>query len=118
MTKSLEYTCKNLIEQHQYETCQRKICRAMMEEPHSAIPQNLMGILMEKEGKRVLAMKHFRAAYALDPTYVPARYNMEQYAEPFSQGKLAYTQEDCPLQHDPQFEVRYDDRHVGHLVRW
>ena len=50
----------------------------MAENPHCAIPHNLMGILLEKEANHVLAMKHFRAAYALDPTYIPARYNMEQ----------------------------------------
>ena len=53
----------------------------MLQNPHSAIPHNLMGILMEKENNHVLAMKHFRAAYALDPTYIPARYNMEQYGK-------------------------------------
>ena len=59
----------------------------MAENPHCAIPHNLMGILLEKESNHVLAMKHFRAAYALDPTYVPARYNMEQYAQMYPTGK-------------------------------
>ena len=40
----------------------------MAENPHGAVPHNLMGILLEKESNHVLAMKHFRAAYALDPT--------------------------------------------------
>lgn len=36
----------------------------------------------------------FCAAYALDPTYVPARYNMEQYAQMYPTGKCAFTEED------------------------
>ena len=65
----------------------------------------------------VLAMKHFRAAYALDPTYIPARYNMEQYGNMCPSGRCAYTEEDCPVQNDSQFKVVYDEHHVGHLVR-
>ena len=89
----------------------------MLQNPHSEIPHNLMGILMEKENNHVQAMKHFRAAYALDPTYIPARYNMEQYGNMYPFGRCAYTEEDCPVQNDLQFKVVYDEHHVGHLVR-
>ena len=103
--------------QRKFEQCEKEIETAMAENPHCAIPHNLMGILMEKESNHVLAMKHFRAAYALDPTYVPARYNMEQYGQMYSAGKCAFTEEDCPVQNDQQFEWVYDEHHVGHLVR-
>ena len=52
---------------------------AMADAPHEAQPHNLMGIIMERENDHVQAMKHFRAAWALDPTFVPARINMERY---------------------------------------
>ena len=117
MTEKLEDRCKRLIVQHEYKECEKKLGEAMLRNPHSAIPHNLMGILMEKENNHVLAMKHFRAAYALDPTYIPARYNMEQYGTMYSSGRCAYIEEDCPVQNDPQFKVVYDEHHVGHLVR-
>ena len=103
--------------QRKFEQCQKEIETDMAENPHCAIPHNLMGILLEKESNHVLAMKHFRAAYALDPTYVPARYNMEQYAQMYPTGKCAFTEEDCPVENDQQFELVYDEHHVGHLVR-
>ncbi|MCI7290192.1 hypothetical protein ACQRBH_05500 [Bariatricus sp. SGI.161] len=117
MAEKLEDRCKMLIVQHEYKKCEKKLGEAMLQNPHSAIPHNLMGILMEKERNHVLAMKHFRAAYALDPTYIPARYNMEQYGTMYPSGKCAYTEEDCPVQNDPQFQIVYDEHHVGHLVR-
>lgn len=117
MTEKLEDRCKRLIVQHEYKECEKKLGEAMLQNPHSTIPHNLMGILMEKENNHILAMKHFRAAYALDPTYIPARYNMEQYGNMYPSGRCAYTEEDCPVQNDPQFKVVYDEHHVGHLVR-
>ena len=117
MAEKLEDRCKSLIVQHEYKECEKKLGEAMLQNPHSAIPHNLMGILMEKERNHVLAMKHFRAAYALDPTYIPARYNMEQYGNMLPSERCAYTEEDCPVQNDPQFKVVYDEHHVGHLVR-
>lgn len=41
-------------------------------------PHNLLGILYEIKGDDSLARKHYRAAYALDPTYTPACHNLER----------------------------------------
>jgi len=41
-------------------------------------PHNLFGILSEIKGKDDSARKHYRAAYALDPTYKPACRNLER----------------------------------------
>ena len=117
MSHTLEERCRQLMIQRKFEQCQKEIETAMAENLHCAIPHNLMGILLEKESNHLLAMKHFRAAYALDPTYVPARYNMEQYAQMYPTGKCAFTEEDCPVKNDQQFELVYDEHHVGHLVR-
>ena len=57
------------VEKHDYEKCKEKIMRAMSEFPHAAEPHNLMGIVLEKEGNHVTAMRHFRAAWELDPAY-------------------------------------------------
>lgn len=60
-------------------------------------------------------MKHFRAAYALEPTYVPAWYNMEQYAQMYSTGKCAFTEEDCPVKNDHQFETDLERLKVAEI---
>ena len=41
-------------------------------------PHNLFGILLELRGDGDSARKHYRAAYALDPTYRPASRNLER----------------------------------------
>ena len=89
----------------------------MAADPHSAICHNLMGILMENENEHVLAMKHFRAAYALDSTYIPARLNMEIFGQDYPLKHLVYSEDDCSKYEDDQFKVVYDNKHVGHLVR-
>lgn len=109
--------CRELIDSHEYTECEKEIAKAMAKNPHSAVLHNLMGILMEKKRDHVMAMKHFRAAYALDPAYIPARYNMEQFGGMCPPGRYAYTEEDCPVKDDPQFEIVYDKHHIGHLVR-
>lgn len=117
MNERLEYRCRQLNDRKEYEKCKKVIAEAMAKNPHSAIPHNLMGILMEEKQDHILAMKHFRAAYALDPTYIPARYNMELYGTMYATGKCAYTEEDCPVQDNSKFKLVYDEHHVGYLVR-
>ncbi len=79
-----------------YQKCVALICEAMGKYPHSPEPHNLFGIVLEKEGDHVEAMKHFRAAWALDPTYLPARQNLEYYGTFYCQGKCAFDEDDCP----------------------
>ena len=99
MDERLEERCKTLILGRRFEECEKEIEAAMAKEPHSAIPHNLMGALMEAKKNHVLAMKHFRAAYELDPTYAPGRFNLEQCGvlrrEP---NQRAYTEADCAEQ--------------------
>ena len=42
---------------------------------------NLMGVVSEMRGERLEAQKHYRAALSLDPTYEPARSNLERSVE-------------------------------------
>ena len=102
MSERLENKCRTLIEEHKYVECEKVIVMSMIKMPHSAVPHNLMGILLEKEHNHILAMRHFRAAYGLDPAYVPARYNLDHYGEVFPTGlrQCAYTEEDCPVTKD------------------
>lgn len=84
-----------LITQRDYQQCEDLIRDAMRQYPHAPEPHNLLGILLEKECNHPAAMKHFRAAWALDPTYMPARNNLDMYGTFFSTGKCAYDESDC-----------------------
>lgn len=119
---SLSQTVKTYIEQGNYESAEMNIAEAMAENPHDANPHNLMGILKEHENDHVLAMKHFRAAWALDPTFRPARFNMNKYAACFDSGRFnpdAYEDSDCKDEDKKLnlYKVEYDEHGIGRVVR-
>jgi Tfp pilus assembly protein PilF len=96
--ESLSMLClmvRELIDSRDYEKCEALIRSAMGEYPHAPEPHNLIGIMLEKKGDHLAAMKHFRAASALDPAYRPARQNLDCYGTFFSNGKCAYDESDC-----------------------
>ena len=86
---------RKLVEQNRFDDCDKIICEEMSKHPHSPEPHNFFGILLERKGDKVLAMKHFRAAWSLDPAYLPARYNMERYSEFLSDSQYAFDENDC-----------------------
>jgi Flp pilus assembly protein TadD len=87
-----------LIKDGNYAECTRSIRDAMRDYPHAAHPHNLMGIVLEEQGDLLAAMKHFRAAWALDPTYLPCRINLNRYGSFFAQGVPAFDETDCLLE--------------------
>ncbi len=90
------HSVRILIENKNFNQSLEIIQGAMGKYPHAPEPHNLMGILLENQGNHLLAMKHFRAAWALDPTYLPAKYNMNQYAEMSCRlHRDMYVVEDC-----------------------
>lgn len=86
---------KDLILQKRFSECEAILAAAMFEHPHDAVPHNLMGLLLEREGCHVKAMQHFRAAYALDPTYRPASWNLDCFDNFFRVTAPAYQASDC-----------------------
>ena len=86
---------KELIAEKKYKECEALVCTSMFEHPHDAIPHNLMGLLLESEDCHVAAMKHFRAAYALDPIYGPSSWNLECFGSFTMQHPCAYFASDC-----------------------
>ncbi len=74
-----------IVQAGDYLQAEKEAAVAMCEHPDAPEPHNLMGIIMEKQNNHVGAMKHFRAACALDPSYRPARINLDQYCN-FSSG--------------------------------
>ena len=111
-------TVRTLIKEQRYEECKERISSAMQGYPHSPEPHNLMGIVLEKEDCHVDAMKHFRAAYALDPTYLPARHNLDHYATFFSKGACAYDESDCKTEATKnEYAIEYNERGIGRAIR-
>jgi Flp pilus assembly protein TadD len=60
------------------------ILKALKANPNAPEPHNLLGIWYEFRGNNDLARKHYRAAYALDPTYKPASENLERVCTLFT----------------------------------
>lgn len=57
------------------------IKEALILNTEAAEPHNLLGIFYELKGDDNNARMHYRAAYALDPTYRPACRNLERLVE-------------------------------------
>ena len=71
---------KEYLGRGKYKECMQDICYSMYLYPDAPEPHNLMGILLKKQKNHTGAIKHFRAALDLDPSYLPARENMMDYA--------------------------------------
>lgn len=108
---------RELVGDGDYESCMEPICEAMEHSPDAPEPHNLLGIVLEKQGKHTAAMKHFRAACALDPTYAPALQNLDTYGTFFSCGKCAFDESDIPGVKTGGIEIVYDSKGIGHAVR-
>lgn len=96
-SKELDELCsfvKDKLYTAEFDLCYQKICESMMKYPHAPHPHNLLGLILEFEGDHAGAMNHFRAAYALDATYLPARYNLETYGTFLGRGSCAFNEED------------------------
>lgn len=109
---------RNDINAFRWKAAEQAISKAMMESPHAAQPHNLMGIMMEKKNDHIGAMKHFRAAWALDPTYLPARENMDRTATFGATKPCVYDEAECPKGNEKSAcKIVYDERGIGHVVR-
>lgn len=86
---------RKLVGNGEYEKCINMICKVMGQYPHAAQPHNLLGIVLEHCGDHVMAMKHFRVAYTLDPTYKPVLKNIVEFGTSRAGGEYAYDESDC-----------------------
>ncbi|SKA00441.1 hypothetical protein [Anaerorhabdus furcosa] len=86
---------KQFLNEKKYSECEAIIRNAMQSYPHAPQPHNLLGLLLEDSGEHPIAMKHFRAAWALDPSYLPARVNLEIYGTFSKCHTRAFDENDC-----------------------
>lgn len=63
---------KVLVKRGKLDEAKKLVLSQMVKYPDSAETHNLLGIIEEYKNNHILAMKHFRAACDLDPTYAPA----------------------------------------------
>lgn len=108
---SLNKIVKSCIADGNFPDAHKTIADAMARFPHDAIPHNLMGILLEHENDHDLAMRHFRAALALDPNFRPPLFNMDKYGS-FGENRFcedAYENSDC---------LNAFDHAVQHKIEW
>lgn len=87
-TKCLSLATQSL-RNHEQEKAYYEIIEAMRIFPDSPQPHNLLGIWFEINGDDIMARRHYRAAYSLDPTFKPACKNIERICtfenpEPFA----------------------------------
>lgn len=68
----------NELRKCEMERSYRMILSALVADPNAAQPHNLLGVWYELNSDYELARKHYRAAYALNPTYKPASRNIER----------------------------------------
>ena len=110
-----------LVAQRHFSEAEAEAAQAMAAAPHDAQPHNLMGIIAESRNDHVQAMKHFRAAWALDPTYRPARINMERYGSFSGQmPRPVYDETECApssAENRPAYRIEYDKHGIGHVIK-
>ena len=71
---------EQLTEKQELPQALQTAARGSAEFPDSPVPQNLIGIVEEMEGRQQMALNHFRASLDLGPGYAPARENLNAYS--------------------------------------
>ena len=108
---------KKLVGKGKYLESESLILGAMLQYPHSPQPHNLYGIVLEKEGDHRTAMKHFRAAWALDPTFLPARKNLDYYGTFSSGSGCVYDERDCQDGYQDTYVEKYNDHGYEYMEK-
>lgn len=111
-------TIREFIKQKEYRKSESLIAEAMGKYPHAPEPHNLLGLLLEAKDDHLTAMKHFRAAWVLNPTYIPAQHNLNYFGSFYPSGNWAFDESDCPPEKkDNNYVIEYDAHGIGHVVR-
>ena len=80
--KTLTLLATERLRLRDFDACLEFIRQAMYFYPESPEPHHLLGLMRRAQGNRVQAMKHFRAALDLDPTFTPARQDLLEGSGP------------------------------------
>ena len=108
---------RQMTEDGELDACETLLGEAMRNHPHAPEPHNLLGMLLERRGDHLTAMKHFRAAQALDPAYEPSAHNLEVYGGFFTNRRQgAWSWQDCGREETARCALVYDSCGVGRIA--
>ncbi len=104
---------------YNYDLAKEHIYNIMMEEDSFPEGHNLLGIMYELQGDLDLARKHYRASYALDPTFRASDKNLRRVSsfqyklnlEEIDYGDKTYKEE------YNLYKLVYDKRNIGRLEK-
>lgn len=107
------------INQNNLSQAEAYLKEAMAKDCSSPQTHNLFGIISEYKGDKLLAAKHYRAAYALDPTFKPARNNLERITTYYDS---LYRKYDLGDKKEEEFDssdyfIEYDQHKVGYIKK-
>jgi DNA-binding NtrC family response regulator len=80
---------KKCLTQRDFGAAAEHVRRAIATDPSSAEAFNLLGAILEIGGDQLEAQKKYRAALALDPSYVPAQQNLHRSVQMRPEGPIS-----------------------------
>lgn len=98
---------KRCIGKRNFEAAIEHIRQAIALDPGRAEAFNLLGALLEIRGDRLNALKNYRAALSLDPTYEAAARNLDRATDWRQQGEIVLGEARAPK---PQRAIREDEQ--------
>ena len=107
---------KKLIDNGNLSEAFTEVCEFMSREPDSPVPHNILGIIYDIQGEKTRAMNHFRAACALDGTYLPSRCNLYLAAGISGKGVMKFYPEECSEEQKDNYIIRYE-KGVGYIEK-
>jgi len=105
------------IKSNKYDLACKYLHAELIENDHSAVVYNLLGVISEYKGDVILACKYYRAAYVFDPTYKPADINLEKLTSffyMFNEDNIDYGDNVEKEDQNLNF-IEYNSRNIGHL---
>lgn len=108
----------NCINENKFIAAEDYLKAAIIQNVSAPQTHNLFGILAEYKGDKLLAGKHYRAAYALDPTFKSAIRNLERithFSSSLWDNKFDLGNKE--FEEDNKYFIEYDEHKIGHLKR-
>jgi DNA-binding response OmpR family regulator len=91
---ALEYA-KGCINRRDFDKAYQYLQKAISMEPRKPEPYNLLGVILELKKETVEALKMYRAALAVEPTYKPANANLTRATQwNYTKGGIQLDEED------------------------
>lgn len=108
------------IENKNFSEALKYIHLAMLEDHTSPKPHNLIGIIAELNRNLLLAEKHYRAAYALDPTFKACWINLERITSFYYEMNIKnidFGDNHEEREEEGLYTIQYDCNNVGHVKK-